>query len=144
MTTTTDHDEVFTDEQRVRAEALREARGVIAKSGFFAANEVTVPTNELVDLAEYIIRGTHPLDRYEGDRPDEERCEGCSSTEIATHDSEGVPLCAGCDKADRDEQAEGDYEVQSLRQFVNGEPGEHQPLPGRLRIESFEAARADD
>ncbi|MEV8028466.1 hypothetical protein [Cellulosimicrobium funkei] len=103
MTIPTDQAEVFTDEQRVRAEALREARGVIAKSGFFTANEVTVPTNELVDLAEYIIRGTHPLDRYED--PDVERCEGCASTEIATRDAEGVPLCAGCDKADQDEQA---------------------------------------
>ncbi|MFI2568900.1 hypothetical protein ACH473_10580 [Cellulosimicrobium funkei] len=141
-TTTTDRDEVFTDEQRVRAEALREARGVIVKSGFFAANEVTVPTNELVDLAEYIIRGTHPLDRYEGDRPDEERCEGCSSTEIATHDSEGVPLCAGCDKADRDDQAADADEPLLPRQLGDG--GFVPALPARVRIESFEAARADD
>lgn len=104
-TTTTDRDEVFTDEQRARAKALDTARGLVTKVGF-ASGEVNVPVAEIVDLAEYIITGTHPLDRYDDERTDEERCEGCASTEIAAHDSEGVPLCAPCDKADRDEQAE--------------------------------------
>lgn len=105
MTTATARAEVFTDEQLVRATALREARAVLVKTGF-ASGELDGPASDLVDLAEYIIRGTHPLARYESDdRPDEERCEGCASTEIATHDSERVPLCARCDEADRDEQA---------------------------------------
>ena len=105
-TTTTDRDEVFTDEQRARAKALDTARSVLVTKVGFASGEVNVPVAEIVDLAEYIITGMHPLDRYDGERADEERCEGCASTEIATHDSEGVPLCASCDKADRDEQAE--------------------------------------
>jgi hypothetical protein len=64
MTTTTDQSEVFTDEQRVRAKALREARTLLVKTGF-ASGELDAPASDLVDLAEYIIRGTHPLDRYD-------------------------------------------------------------------------------
>ncbi len=110
MTTTTDRAELFTDEQRERATALDAARAVLAKTGF-ASGELEVPTAELIDVAEYIIHGTHPLDRYEEtlvelEVDDVERCEGCASIEIAAHDSEGVPLCTTCDKADRDEQAE--------------------------------------
>ena len=115
MTTTTDRAELFTDEQRVRATALDAARAVLAKTGF-ASGELNVPTSDLIDVAEYIITGVHPLAGFGEATPavlttvvnvaEQERCEGCASTEITAHDSEGVPLCFSCDKADRDEQAE--------------------------------------
>ncbi|MDF2805451.1 MAG: hypothetical protein K0S43_397 [Cellulosimicrobium sp.] len=62
--TTTDRAEVFTDEQRRRANALTAARATLAKTGF-ASGEIDAPVAEIIDLAEYIISGTHPLDRYD-------------------------------------------------------------------------------
>lgn len=56
--------EHLSDQQIARAEALGVARDVGRKTGgpFGPVTPVDVP--ELVDLAEYILSGTHPMDRY--------------------------------------------------------------------------------
>jgi hypothetical protein len=123
MTTTTDRAEVFTDEQLARAKALDTARGVLVTKVGFASGEVNVPVAEIVDLAEYIITGAHPLDRYD---------EAAPAAVTTVVNVAGGPA-----------QAEEGYGVQTLRQFVDGEPGEFVPASDP-RAESLEAARADD
>lgn len=51
----------FTDEQRARAKALDAARAIMKETGF-ASSRVTVSPTDLVDLANYILTGRHPLD----------------------------------------------------------------------------------
>lgn len=50
--------------QEARAEALRVARSIMVKNGFLS-NQVDNAIPELVDMAEYILSGTHPMDRYD-------------------------------------------------------------------------------
>ena len=61
--------EHLSDQQIARAEALGVARDVGRKTGgpFGPVTPVDVP--ELVDLAEYILSGTHPMDRYTEEAP---------------------------------------------------------------------------
>ena len=59
----TEQPEPFTAEQQTRAEALRTARAVLSKSVGFATS-LDVSLTDVIDLAEYIVRGVHPLDRY--------------------------------------------------------------------------------
>jgi len=56
--------EHLSDQQIARVEALHAAREIGRKSAgpFGAQTPPDVP--ELVDLAEYILNGTHPMDRY--------------------------------------------------------------------------------
>lgn len=56
--------EHLSDQQIARVEALMVAREVGRKTGgpFGSVTPVDVP--ELVDLSEYILNGTHPMDRY--------------------------------------------------------------------------------
>jgi hypothetical protein len=63
-TTTTEERPALTDEQRTRTAALKVARAVMVKNGLLSA-EVTIATSDLVELAEYIVSGANPLDRYE-------------------------------------------------------------------------------
>lgn len=54
----------LSDQQIARVEALKAARdvGVTSAGPFGARTPPEIP--ELVDLSEYILHGTHPLDRY--------------------------------------------------------------------------------
>lgn len=56
--------EHLSDQQIARVEALMVARDVGRKTGgpFGPVTPADVP--EMVDIAEYIISGTHPMDRY--------------------------------------------------------------------------------
>jgi len=60
----TEHTSKLSDKQIARVEALQQASSVGRRStGPFGAT--TPPdTTDLVDLAEYILNGTHPMDRY--------------------------------------------------------------------------------
>ena len=53
----------LSEAQRARVEALKVARSSIATQAFLKT-EVSVAVNDLVDLAEYVIHGTHPLDHW--------------------------------------------------------------------------------
>lgn len=54
--------------QRARAEALRVARTIIeTRTGFSSSLRDDTSAADLVDLAEYVIEGLHPLDRYDAD-----------------------------------------------------------------------------
>jgi hypothetical protein len=57
--------EHLSDQQIARVEALHAARevGRTTTGAFGGAKPPDIP--ELVDLAEYIIRGVHPMDRYD-------------------------------------------------------------------------------
>lgn len=57
--------EHLSDEQNARLEALQAAGTIGRKTtgAFGGSTPADVP--ELVDLAEYIIAGTHPIDRYD-------------------------------------------------------------------------------
>lgn len=55
----------FTPEQRVRAKALEAARVLLARNNGFAKTDLGEnATGDLADLAEYILTGTHPTDRF--------------------------------------------------------------------------------
>lgn len=57
---------VFTPEQTTRAEALRVSRDVmLARGSVFGGAKVELAVAEVVDLAMYIVDGTHPLARYD-------------------------------------------------------------------------------
>ena len=58
--------EHLSDQQIARVEALTVAREVGRKTGgpFGPVTPADVP--EMVDIAEYVINGTHPMDRYSG------------------------------------------------------------------------------
>ncbi len=60
--------EHLSDQQIARVEALHAARDAGRKSAgpFGAQTPPDVP--ELVDLAEYILHGIHPMDRYHEDQ----------------------------------------------------------------------------
>lgn len=62
--------EHLSDQQLARLEALTAARevGRTTTGAFGGAKPPEIP--ELVDLAEYIIKGVHPMDRY-ADAPEE-------------------------------------------------------------------------
>lgn len=63
--------ENLSEEQRARADALFIARDVSKKTGspFGPVTPADVP--EIVDLAEYVVRGVHPMDRYtDEEKPD--------------------------------------------------------------------------
>jgi hypothetical protein len=72
---TTEH---LSDQQIARLEALHAARevGRTTTGAFGGAKPPDIP--ELVDLAEYIIAGVHPMDRYDkevkpdGDQPEDD------------------------------------------------------------------------
>lgn len=57
------------DQQIARVEALTVAREVGRKTGgpFGPVTPPDVP--EMVDIAEYIVRGIHPMDRYDQEAP---------------------------------------------------------------------------
>lgn len=52
----------LSDQQIARAEALRTAKAVGSKTQL--GGSVPPDSTDLVDLAEYILHGNHPLDRY--------------------------------------------------------------------------------
>jgi hypothetical protein len=58
---TTEH---LWDHQIARLEALQAASTIGSKSGGPFGPRTPPDVPELVDLAEYIIHGTHPMDRY--------------------------------------------------------------------------------
>lgn len=61
----------FTREQEARAEALRVSRDVmLARGSVFGGSKVELAVSDVVDLAVYIVDGTHPLDRYDEPVPD--------------------------------------------------------------------------
>jgi hypothetical protein len=60
---TTPERPAFTDEQRARATALDAACAVLSKRTGFASGELAADVVDVVDLAEYILTGEHPLDR---------------------------------------------------------------------------------
>lgn len=64
----TEPDGPFTHEQTTRVEALRVARDIVIKRGspLFGSTEVTIGVADLVDVAQYIVDGTHPMARYDG------------------------------------------------------------------------------
>lgn len=70
---TEDHKTALTVEQLARVQALHEARAVLGKTGFGSTDLDSEPT-DVVDLAEYILSGRHPLDRFTGkdDEADDE------------------------------------------------------------------------
>lgn len=56
---------MMNDEQSTRLEALQGASSILGRKSEGAFKAVTHPEiPELVDLAEYVVRGIHPLDRY--------------------------------------------------------------------------------
>ena len=57
--------EHLSDKQIARVEALQAASSVGKKGGGPFANGTPPDTTDLVDLAEYILNGTHPMDRYD-------------------------------------------------------------------------------
>jgi hypothetical protein len=56
--------EHLSDKQLARVEALQQASAVGRKSAGPFGGATPPDTQDLVDLAEYILNGTHPLDRY--------------------------------------------------------------------------------
>lgn len=73
--------EPFSPEQTTRAEALRVSRDVmLARGSVFGGSKVELAVAEVVDLAMYIVDGTHPLERY--DEPAELRVRSLQGEEI--------------------------------------------------------------
>jgi hypothetical protein len=70
----TDETSTLDETQQTRAEALRIARAVIeSRGGFTSGLRDDVSAADLVDLAEYIVEGLHPYDRYpDGVAPDDD------------------------------------------------------------------------
>jgi len=64
--------EHLSDQQIARVEALHASREVGRKSAGPFGAQTPPDTTDLVDLAEYILNGTHPMDRYtdEKEKPD--------------------------------------------------------------------------
>jgi hypothetical protein len=70
--------EHLSDQQLARLEALQAASplGRTSSGAFGGSKPCEIP--ELVDLAEYIVRGAHPMDRYDkevkpdGDQPEDD------------------------------------------------------------------------
>lgn len=60
--------EHLSDQQHARLEALTAAYGVSRTSTGTFGGSTPPETTDLVDLAEYIVKGIHPLDRYEDNR----------------------------------------------------------------------------
>lgn len=57
---------VFTPEQKARATALDAARAVLSTHLPLGKTDLgQFSTNDLVDVAEYLLRGIHPLDRFD-------------------------------------------------------------------------------
>lgn len=68
--------EHLSDQQLARIEALRVASTLGRKTtGPFGAS-TPAETSDLVDLAEYILNGTHPMDRYSNDKKEEKTNDG--------------------------------------------------------------------
>ncbi len=66
----------LSDQQIARLEALQVASslGRTTTGAFGGSTPPAIP--ELVDLAEYIIRGVHPMDRYADPTPEEVKSDG--------------------------------------------------------------------
>jgi hypothetical protein len=58
---TTEH---LSDQQIARVEALQAAKAVGVKTTGPFGGSTPPDTTDLVNLAEYILNGTHPMDRY--------------------------------------------------------------------------------
>jgi len=79
MTEVNSRMEHLSDQQIARVEALKVASTIGRKTtGPFGAS-TPAETTDLVDLAEYILRGIHPMDRYnteevkpDGDQPEDD------------------------------------------------------------------------
>lgn len=56
--------EHLSNQQIARVEALNAAAPLIRKTGSPFGPTTPPETQDLVDLAEYIVAGTHPMDRY--------------------------------------------------------------------------------
>lgn len=57
--------EHLSDQQHVRLEALKASAALASTSGGPFGPRTPPGVPELVDLAEYIVAGTHPMDRYD-------------------------------------------------------------------------------
>ena len=73
MTETSTRMEHLSDQQIARVEALRVASTIGRKTTGPFGGSTPAEASDLVDLAEYILNGTHPMDRYnEKEKPDDE------------------------------------------------------------------------
>ena len=97
--------EHLSDQQLARLEALKEAGSIgrTTTGAFGGSKPAEIP--ELVDLAEYIVAGVHPMDRYSDEKTEEGKAEawdkgmrtGTSRAMRRMSDEPDLPLASDAD-----------------------------------------------